>query len=138
VDKNCVAAGLGSLGEPLTWAQGNKPPLQAECRGFLESGLVGIWDGIFFAAEAFDVGGEFGPFSAFEGEDQFIDITEPIFAADQSGLDLLGDRKRLKDFGDGRVEKRVGDGEQAHEEEAGFLVAEPSGAREFLAEIGAG
>ena len=56
----------------------------------MDGGLVGVGDCFFVAAEAFDVGGELGPFGAFDGKEKFVDVAESVFAAAEGGFDFLG------------------------------------------------
>ena len=112
--------------------------LEAGGGGFLEGGLVGVGNGVLGAAEAFDVGGELRPFGALEGKEKFVDIAETVLTADKRGLHLRGNGQGIQDLGNGLVEKRVGDREQAHEEETGLFLAETDTTRKILAEITTG
>ena len=106
--------------------------------GFLEGGLVGVGDGVFGAAEAGGEGGELGPFGAFEGEEDFVEIAIAVFTAAEGGFDFGIDGQGAEDFLDGLIEQGIGDGEESHEEENGTFFVKAGGGGKILAEIGAG
>ena len=100
--------------------------------------MVGVGNGVFGAAQASGEGGEFGPFGAFQGEKDFVEIAITVFAAAEGGFDFWIDGKRFENFGYGLVEEGIGDGEEAHEKKIGAFFVESSRHGEFLAEVGAG
>ena len=112
--------------------------LGAEGGGFLESGLEDGGDGFFCDGEAIDAYGEARPFRAFECKEEFVDITETVLAAGESGLNGLGDRERVKGFGDGLIQQCVGDGKNAHEKEIRFFLVHFSELGKLFAEEGTG
>src|SRR5262249_12832967 len=88
--------------------------------------------------EALGEGGEFGPFGALEGEQDFVEIAIAVFAAAKGGFDFGVDRKRTEDVANGFVEKGIADGEKPHEKQVGAFLVKAGRRGEFFAEIGAG
>ena len=54
----------------------------------MEGGFVRVGDGVFGATEALGEGGEPGPFGAFEGEEDFVEIAIAVFAAAEGRFDF--------------------------------------------------
>jgi len=100
--------------------------------------LEGVGDRFFRDCEAIDASREAGPLGAFESEEEFVNVVMAILAAGEGGFDFLADGERAEYIADGLVEKGVGDGQQAHEEECRAFVVHMGGVRKGLAEIGAG
>ena len=103
----------------------------------MKGGLVGVWDGVFGAAEAFGAGGELAPFGALESEENFVEIAIAIFRAAKSGLDFCINGQGFEDVSNGFIEQGIGDREEAHEEHGGAFFAQASGDGKVFAEIGA-
>ena len=100
--------------------------------------MVGAGDGVLGAAEALGEGGELGPFSALEGEEDFVEVAIAVFAAAESGFDFGIHGKRVEDILHRFVEERIADGEEAHEKKVGTFFAKTGGRGKLLAEIGPG
>lgn len=112
--------------------------LGADSGSLLEGGLERVGYSLFGNGKAIDAGGEAWPLGPFEGKEEFVDVVMAIVTAGEGSLDFLIDGEGAEDLGDGLVEESIGDGEQAHEEEAGALVIHMGGMGQGFTEIGAG